>query len=78
VNTKWKKGIRVVVWVELLSFTINDETLYLGGFRLFTEKLDVVVVPLDASIARTLKFAWLDEETFPRKCSINADTFVKQ
>jgi hypothetical protein len=43
-----------------------------------SENLDVVVVPLDAGIARTLKFIWLDEEIFPRKCSINGDTFVKQ
>lgn len=42
------------------------------------ENLQVVIVPLDGGIARTLKFIWLDEQTFPHKCSINGDTFVKQ
>ena len=42
------------------------------------EILDVVIVPLAGGMARTLKFAWLDQELFPRKCSINGDTFVKQ
>jgi hypothetical protein len=44
----------------------------------WTENLDVVIVPLDAGPARTLKFTWLDDEIFPRKCSINGETFVKQ
>lgn len=44
----------------------------------FTEKLEVIIVPFDAGVARTLKFAWLDEEILPRKCSINGATFVKQ
>ncbi len=43
-----------------------------------SENLDVVIVPLAGGMARTLKFAWLDQEAFPRKCSINGDTFVKQ
>jgi hypothetical protein len=43
-----------------------------------SENLDIVVVPLDAGIARTLRFAWLDEQIFPRKCPVNGDTFVKQ
>jgi hypothetical protein len=42
------------------------------------EDLDVIIVPLDGRMARTLKFAWLDDEIFPRKCSINGETFVKQ
>jgi hypothetical protein len=43
-----------------------------------SENLDVVIVPLDGGMARTLAFAWLDEEIFPRNCSMNGDTFVKQ
>ena len=43
-----------------------------------SENLDVVIVPLDGGLARTLKFAWLDQEVFPHKCSINGDAFVKQ
>lgn len=44
----------------------------------FTGKMEVVIVPLDGDMARTLKFAWLDEQIVPRKCSINGDIFVKQ
>jgi hypothetical protein len=43
-----------------------------------SENSDVVIVPLDDGMARTLKFVWLDEQIFPRKCSINGDVFVKQ
>jgi hypothetical protein len=44
----------------------------------FSENLDVVIVPLEGGMARRLRFAWLDQEAFTRKCSINGDTFVKQ
>ena len=43
-----------------------------------SENLDVVIVPLDGAMARTLTFTWLDQQSFPRKCSINRDTFVKR
>lgn len=39
--------------------------------------LKVVVVSPDGG-SRVLTFVWLDEEIFPRKCSINGETFIKQ
>jgi hypothetical protein len=58
--------------------TSNKEEFIWASSDFDDQNLKVVIVPLSGGGARTLTFVWMDDQAFPRKCSINGVTFVKQ
>jgi hypothetical protein len=55
----------------------SSEFFVWASSDLQAQDLKVVIVSPDGG-ARVLTFVWMDEEIFPRKCSIDGDTFIKQ